>query len=431
MTARVLFCHTQPHPDAVKALEAYAPQAESIDVSADNYQYWQQISHRWTGERDLIIVEQDIEIGPETVATMDQCRQDWCCYAYTIFRTKVRLRVGLGCTKISAAAQRKVTAGMVAEAFTNCGSCRGKGCWWHLDGRITSLLKRAGFFPHVHGDVTHHHDYDTGMAEGADGGRPIEWFHEEDDDQSPALVINPELISPYGVATSPRAAVAVANDLLRIADRIQRDPSLVTVADVRAGDLSPYPNLLMPPMRIPKSPASGPYDTDKVDQGYMPAYNHIADQLGGAARVCEVGVWQGGSLATWRDLFPKGLIVGVDQDPHCHWPVGTVKIVAGQDDPALPRLLSQHAEAWDLIVDDASHDGDLSARTLDLLWPLLSPGGYYVIEDWFVGFGDYHGPCKSPAMLGLVQSLLGRLNDGSDTESVSYRYGMAIIRKKG
>jgi len=34
-------------------------------------------------------------------------------------------------------------------------------------------------------------------------------------------------------------------------------------------------------------------------------------------------------------------------------------------------------------------------------------------------------------MLDLVKSLLERLRRDSDTESVSYRYGMAIIRKKG
>ena len=98
---------------------------------------------------------------------------------------------------------------------------------------------------------------------------------------------------------------------------------------------------------------------------------------------------------------------------------------------ALPALLREHADGWDLVVDDASHDGALTGRTLEHLWPLVAPGGFYVIEDWFVGFGDYQGPCKSPAMLGVVQGLLERLHAGSDTEWVSYRYGMAVIRKKG
>ena len=180
------------------ALAEYAPQAELVDVTGDNYAYWNAIRERWTGVRDLIIIEQDIEIGPHTVGVMERCKQDWCCHAYPIFRTRVRLRVGLGCIKISAVAQRKIPVEKIAEGFDKCASCRGEGCWWHLDGRVAHMLKRAGYFPHVHGDVTHHHDYDTGMVEGEEG-RPIEWHFEEDTDMSPALVIDPDLIPPMEI----------------------------------------------------------------------------------------------------------------------------------------------------------------------------------------------------------------------------------------
>ena len=173
-----------------------------------------------------------------------------------------------------------------------------------------------------------------------------------------------------------------------------------------------------------------PYHTDKVAQGYMPAYLDIAADLGPAARVCELGVFSGGSLAAWQQIFPQGLVAGVDVNPDMGWPPGTIRIVASQDDPALPGLLLEHAGEWDLIVDDASHDGALTAAALEHLWPLVAPGGFYVIEDWFVGFADYAGACKSPAMLNVAQGLLERLRPGTDTEWVSYRYGMAVIRKK-
>lgn len=420
-SARVLCCTVNPHPDAMAALKKYAPQAALVDVTGDNYAYWNAIRERWTGERDLIIVEQDIEVGPEMVSTMESCKQDWCCYAYPIFRTKVRLRVGLGCTKVSAVAQRKIPVGKIAEGFETCAACRGKGCWWHLDGRVAHMLKRAGFFPHVHGDVKHHHDYDTGMVEGEEG-RPVEWFFEEGGDMSPAQVINPDLIPPYSLPESPREAVAAARELLKFQEMIASDPSLLKQLTGVHGAMTPF---LIPAVPTPKA-----YETDKVDHGYMPAYNAIADQIGGAARVCEIGVLGGGSLVTWQDLFPKGLIAGVDHDPHSYWPPGTIRIVAGQDDPALPTELAKHSAEWDLIVDDASHDGGMTVSTLNLLWPLVSPGGFYVIEDWFVGFDDYHGPCKSPVMLTVVKMLLERLHEDSDTESVSYRYGMAIIRKR-
>ena len=46
--------------------------------------------------------------------------------------------------------------------------------------------------------------------------------------------------------------------------------------------------------------------------------------------------------------------------PGALWPPGTIRIVAGQDGPALPGMLREHAEEWGLIVDDASHDGLLT-----------------------------------------------------------------------
>lgn len=419
--ATVLCCTVNPHEKAIEALAKYAPQAEVIDVTGDNYAYWNHIRDRWTGERDLIIIEQDVEISEDIISSMESCSQDWCCYAYPIFRTKVRLRVGLGCVKVSAKAQRKVTPEKIAEGFTDCAACRGKGCWWHLDGRIAAMMKRGGFFPHVHGDVIHHHDYETGMAEGSDG-RPIEWFFEEDADMSAALVVDPDLVPPPAFSSSPRQAIAAANDLLRVQEMISRDSSLATPLKGVFGAMTPFPIGMTTP---PKA-----YDTDKVQQGYMPAYNHIADLLGGDARVCEIGVFGGGSLATWKDLFPKGKILGVDTNPRAFWPDGTIKVVAGQDDPALPAMLADHSPEWDLIVDDASHDGFLTRRTFGLLWEMVSPGGFYVIEDWFVGYPHYQGPCKSPEMLDVVKELLDRLRHDSDTESVSYRYGMAIIRKK-
>lgn len=418
MDTRVLCCPVTPHPDAIEALNRYAPQAEIVDATGDNYAYWREISARWTGETDLILVEQDIEIGPGTIAAMADCDQDWCCFAYPIFRTKVRLRVGLGCTKISASAQRKVPAKLIAEGFQLCAACKGKGCWWHLDGRVAAMLKRNGFFPHVHGDVIHHHDYHVGA--GDENGVPVEWFFEEDGDQSAALAVSPDLIEPFSPAVSRRQAIASANELLRIAETLAADPSQA----VPLGEMAPFPLGVILPGQA--------YDTDKVMQGYLPAYHDISEQLGPSARVCEIGVLNGGSLATWQDMYPQGTVAGVDIDPAACWPEGTLRIVAGQDDPALPDLLSAHEPVWDLVVDDASHDGKLSAETFRLLWPLVSPGGFYVIEDWFVGFDDYAGPSGpyDSSMLDLAKSLLERLHWDTDTESVSYRYGMAIIRKR-
>jgi hypothetical protein len=189
----------------------------------------------------------------------------------------------------------------------------------------------------------------------------------------------------------------------------------------------------------------------------VPEYRKIADALGENARVCELGVLNGLSLDMWKDMFPRGLIVGVDLYGSSRWPDGTVKIVSGQSDPGLPGQLAEHAPEWDLIVDDASHHGDLTQASFDLLWPLVAPGGFYVIEDWFIGLplwpstGCWGGAPRGsqavresydPGMLHTVQGIIAKLDEPyrgvpetraepreSDVASVYCQYGLAVVRK--
>lgn len=170
------------------------------------------------------------------------------------------------------------------------------------------------------------------------------------------------------------------------------------------------------------------YATDKVRLGYLDTYLDIAETLGSAAKVCELGVFQGDSLRMWLDLFPDGLVVGVDKEETAVWPDGTVKIVCGQDSPFLPGAIGKFAAAYDLIVDDASHRGALTERSFELLWPQVAAGGFYVIEDWQVAFWPKWG---DDSMLRAVSKLLLLLDrpDG-EAESVTYRHGMAVVRKR-
>ncbi len=183
-------------------------------------------------------------------------------------------------------------------------------------------------------------------------------------------------------------------------------------------------------MEIDKNPdlPPPPCNTDKAQHGYLPTYLRIASELGVSANVCELGVWGGGSLILWQTLFPGGIIVGVDRDRYSYWPRNTVKIVSQQDDPALPERLRGVVDGFDLIIDDASHDGALTRKSWELLWPMVKPGGYYVVEDWMIHL-QYHGPAS---MLDAVTSFLPLLSSlEAEVSSVEYRYGMAIVRKRG
>lgn len=179
--------------------------------------------------------------------------------------------------------------------------------------------------------------------------------------------------------------------------------------------------------------------TDKFANGYGPVYQHIWGRLPAAARVLEVGVDGGGSLRLWQAAFPAGLVAGVDCNDGAVWPAGTVRIVADQDSPDLPRLAAEASPAgWDLIIDDASHLGRLSRATFGLLWPLVAPGGWYVLEDWAVGVpgnDPYFGSFDGTSQLDFAQELLarsGRYPDRADADVEEFlgRAGIIALRKR-
>jgi cephalosporin hydroxylase len=186
----------------------------------------------------------------------------------------------------------------------------------------------------------------------------------------------------------------------------------------------------------------GPYlgqpgESDKGPNGYIPTYQALTRTLPARAAICELGVYEGGSLKLWQQMFPQyAVIVGVDIDPNATWPPGTVKVVTDQQDPALPdtlaRVLASEAlghRGYDMIVDDASHNGHLTFKSFQHLWPLVVPGGYYVIEDWCVGFPMYEN--YDDSMLSLAMMLLSKFaTPDTDTHFVTYSYGMIVLRKR-
>ena len=134
------------------------------------------------------------------------------------------------------------------------------------------------------------------------------------------------------------------------------------------------------------------YDSDKIESSYLAAYDPFFTPIAECpVRLLELGVLRGGSLRLWHDYFPSGTIAGVDLNLLPDFPV-TDRIHLFQGSQADTTFLSKVAariapEGFDIIIDDASHFGDL---TKIAFWHLfenhLKPGGLYVIEDWGTGY---------------------------------------------
>lgn len=146
------------------------------------------------------------------------------------------------------------------------------------------------------------------------------------------------------------------------------------------------------------------YGVDKapaIFHSYTPEYHRILSGIRGTTRlVVEIGIGYpelmapivgksyrpGASLRMWRDYFPNTHIVGCDIKDELFFEDERIscEYVDQSDMISLMKLkwaLSQKCDSADLIVDDGSHEPEHMIGTMNILWPFVRTGGYYIIED--------------------------------------------------
>lgn len=101
----------------------------------------------------------------------------------------------------------------------------------------------------------------------------------------------------------------------------------------------------------------------------------------------EFGCFRGDSLRTWEQYFPNAEIYGVDLDESAKQnEKGRVHIVIGDatSQETYDTLKTETGGAF-IILDDASHAWGDQRRSFELFWDLVTPDGFYVIEDLVCG----------------------------------------------
>jgi hypothetical protein len=136
------------------------------------------------------------------------------------------------------------------------------------------------------------------------------------------------------------------------------------------------------------------YETDKITNRYLERYDLVFEPyIDREVVLLELGVQKGSSLLLWHDYFPQSTVVGIDLAPPADFPK-TERIHIFSGNQADTRFLSEVSQktapqGFDIIIDDASHLGELTRISF---WHLfenhLKPGGIYVIEDWGTGYFD-------------------------------------------
>lgn len=179
---------------------------------------------------------------------------------------------------------------------------------------------------------------------------------------------------------------------------------------------------------------------------YLDTYErYFAAYVGRPVRMLEIGVSQGGSLEMWRRYFgPEAIIFGIDINPAsatCVDPPNQVRI-GSQADPQFLQAVIEEMGPPDIILDDGSHVAAHQTQSFRALFPLLTDGGVYVIEDlqtsyWSDTFqGGYQ---RSGTAIELAKQLVDDMHHwyhreevaiSSDVGSIHFHDAMVVIQKK-
>lgn len=136
---------------------------------------------------------------------------------------------------------------------------------------------------------------------------------------------------------------------------------------------------------------------------YLSIYERNFEEfLNKPVAILEIGVQNGGSLEILAKYFPSAkTIVGCDNNPDCaslSFNDPRIHLVVG--DAAKSHVVDQLASIspkFDIIIDDGSHRSFDIIRSFVLTYPLLAPGGLYIVEDLHASYWrEYDGGLYHP-----------------------------------
>ncbi len=120
---------------------------------------------------------------------------------------------------------------------------------------------------------------------------------------------------------------------------------------------------------------------------YLPFYDNLFAPLREQPiTLLEIGVQNGGSLETWSHYFNNAtFLIGCDIDPKCaelSYDDPRVKVVVG-DANVGPTFAAINAicNQFDVVIDDGSHKSNDVLNSFVNYFPMVKPGGVYVVED--------------------------------------------------
>lgn len=149
---------------------------------------------------------------------------------------------------------------------------------------------------------------------------------------------------------------------------------------------------------------------EKCDRGLGEHHYHKAfatllhDKRDEIKNVLEVGIWAGLGLLVWTHYFPNAVVEGIDwkfkwerKIKRLGYDPNRERIHLNWCDTSCAEEVHEHFQKpqfdnyFDVIFDDGNHFGSVQKATLINLWPMLKPGGIYIVEDIN---DEYENPVK-------------------------------------
>jgi hypothetical protein len=191
-------------------------------------------------------------------------------------------------------------------------------------------------------------------------------------------------------------------------------------------------------------PSTSDAFTIAKNEPYLRVYEDLASTFSPRS-ILELGIFQGGSYVLLDKLFKPRRMSAVEISPQPVAPL--LRYVADKDGrfvhfstsqsdrETLKRIVQNElADELDLVADDASHTYEQTKASFEVLFPLLQPGGIYVIEDWsWAHAPGYQAPAapfsKRHALSNLLFEQIMLLGSTSLISEIRVWRFMYLIRK--
>jgi hypothetical protein len=178
------------------------------------------------------------------------------------------------------------------------------------------------------------------------------------------------------------------------------------------------------------------YDCVKTRNKYPYSWNFVQDiypsyleyRRHESLRVLEIGVFKGGFLRALQEYLPNAVLAGVDKQKLCDLP--NIEI-GDQEDYEFMSEVGEKYAPLDLVIDDGGHQFNQQVVSYQALWPHLSSGGLYVIEDVVEGGHEGHQIFDyiKTNLLTSEEFVYNPQRPKTEISSISFYKGLIVIQK--